>query len=84
MDIRTASKTGPQVPSFPVLLQTMAEHLRIRQPDWLQQLTEHPERFADLEVQVHLTFQNLADQLVAGLLAQASQQSSQLQDAKKK
>jgi len=35
-------------------------------------------------VTVHQTFQQLADQLVASLLAQATQQSSALQAAQKK
>ena len=83
MDVRTESKTGPLVTTLPTVLQTVAEQLRTQQPAWLEQLTAHPERFADLEVLVHQTFQHCADQVVAALLAQASQQSSRLEDQKK-
>jgi hypothetical protein len=84
MQIRSGGKTGPQVASPPAVVEAIAEQLRSRQSVWLQQLTEQPERFADLEVRVHQAFQQLADQLVAGLLAQASQQSSALDAAQKK
>jgi len=84
MDVRTGSKTGPQVPPLPTVLLVIAQQLHTQQPVWLQQLTEHPEHFADLEVQVHQTFQQLADQVIAGLLAQSSQQSPRLEDLKKK
>ena len=84
MELRTGSKTGPEVAALPVIVETIATQLRAQQPAWLEQLTEHPERFADLEVKVHQTFQQLADQVVAGLLAQASQPSARLDDEKKK
>ena len=84
MDVRTGSKTGPHIASLPATLDAVAEQLRTQHLAWLQQLTAHPERFADLEIQIHQTFQQGADQVVAALLAQASQQSPALQDAKKK
>ena len=40
--------------------------------------------FADLEADIHRTFQNLADQVVAGVLAQATATDDFAQDAKKK
>jgi len=84
MDVHIGSKTGPLVAPLPTVLHTLAEQLQTQQSTWLQLLSEHPERFADLEVQVHQTFQQMADQVVAGLLAQASQPSPTLDDAKKK
>ena len=84
MQVRSGGKTGPQVPTPPAVVEAIADQLRNQQSAWLQQLTEQPERFADLEVRVHHTFQQLADQLVAGLLAQASQQSSALEATQKK
>jgi hypothetical protein len=84
MQVRSGGKSGPQVAAPPAVVEAIAEQLRSQQAAWLQQLTEQPERFADLEVRVHHAFQQLADQLVAGLLAQASQQSSPLDTAKKK
>jgi pantothenate kinase type III len=84
MDVRTESKTGPHISSLPATLEAVAAQLQAQHPAWLQQLTTHPERFANLEIQIHQIFQHGADQVVAALLAQASQQSPTLDDAKKK
>ena len=84
MEVRSKSQAGPQVPSPSQLVDGLATQLRAQQQTWLRQLTEEPSRFADLEVTVHQTFQQLADQLVASLLAQATQQSPALQAAQKK
>ena len=84
MEVRSESQAGPQVPSPSQLVDGLATQLRSQQHTWLRQLTEEPSRFADLEVTVHQTFQHLADQLVASLLAQATQQSPALHAAKKK
>ncbi len=84
MEVRSNSKVGPAVSSPSALVDKLAAELRAAQPQWLRQLREQPERFADLEVSVHHAFQQLADQLVASLLAQASQDSPALEAAKKK
>jgi hypothetical protein len=85
MEIRTtADKIGPVVSSPPEVVEQLAEQLRTKQQQWLQQLTKEPQAFADLEVAVHHAFDQLADQLVASLLAKASQQSAALEDQKKK
>lgn len=52
--------------------------------EWLHALQEDPGSFADLEKAVHHTFQQMADQLVAGLLAQATQGEAVTQAVKKK
>jgi hypothetical protein len=51
---------------------------------WLKQLQANPSSFADLEKNVHRAFQQMADQLVAGLLAQATAPAAFADDAKKK
>ena len=84
MEVRSESKAGLQVSSPSDLVDGLATQLRTQQQTWLRQLAEEPSRFADLEVTVHQTFQQLADQLVASLLAQATQQSPALQAAQKK
>jgi hypothetical protein len=84
MEVRIGSKTGSEVPLPSQLLDRLAEQLHSDQKQWLQQLTQEPGRFADLEVAVHQTFQQMAAQLVASLLAQAMQQSAALEAAKKK
>ena len=82
MDVRTTSKSGRQVALPAAVIEQVAWQLRNQQPEWLRQLSDHPECFADLELQVHQHFRTLADQLVASLLAQAS--ASPAVDAAKK
>jgi hypothetical protein len=84
MEVRSESKAGLQVSSPSDLVDGLATQLRTQQQTWLRQLAKEPSRFADLEVTVHQTFQQLADQLVTSLLAQATQQSPALQAAQKK
>jgi hypothetical protein len=84
MEIRIESKDGNPVAPPSQLIDQLASQLRSDQKGWLRQLAADPSRFADLEVSVHHTFQQLAAQLVASLLAQASQQSAALETAKKK
>jgi phosphatidylglycerophosphatase A len=47
-------------------------------------LQKNPAGFADLEKKVHHAFQQMADQLVAGLLAQATKGDDFADNAKKK
>jgi hypothetical protein len=84
MEVRSQSKTGPHVTTGAAVLEQISAQLQERQARWLEQLRQHPEGFAALEVQVHQTCQQLADQIVAGLLAQASSASQALEAAKKK
>jgi hypothetical protein len=84
MEVRsTAAKTSPVVCSPTEVVEQLAEQLRAKQPQWLQRLTLEPQAFADLEVTIHHAFGQLADQLVASLLAKATQQSAALDDQKK-
>jgi hypothetical protein len=70
MDVRIGSKSAS-----PVRLNDVAEgiapQVRRLQDEWLAKLAEHPERFGQLEQEIHNAFAGLADQLVAGLLAEA-------------
>jgi hypothetical protein len=84
MEVRVDSKQGPKVLAPAAMVDHLAAQLRLAQPEWLRQLAAEPGRFADLEVAVHQAFQQHADQLVASLLAQATQQSPALDAAKKK
>ncbi len=84
MEVHNDSRTGPLVRSPGELVDRIATQLRSDHKAWLHQLTVEPGQFATLEVTVHQAFQQLADQLVASLLAQATQQSPALDAAKKK
>jgi hypothetical protein len=84
MEVRVEGPTGKPIQAPGPLIDRLACQLHAEQKDWLRQLTEEPARFADLELSVHDTFRQLAAQLVASLLAQASRQSPALEAAKKK
>ena len=84
MEVRAQSKSGPIVSPLPEIVVQISRELDSRQQEWLKQLREDPGRFARLEQKVHETFQQLADQVVSGLLAEASARSPALEDLKKK
>jgi hypothetical protein len=84
MEVRSQGKDGNPVPPPSQLIDQLASQLRSEQKAWLRQLAAEPGRFGDLELSVHHRFQQLAAQLVASLLTEASQQSPALQAAKKK
>ena len=82
MEIRMA-KAGPPVTGVAEVVAEMQRQLPARQAEWMQQLTDKPETFAELERAVQGVFQQLADQVVAGLLAEATQPAAWAHDAKK-
>ena len=84
MEVRVESKDGSPVVSPLKLVDALAAQLRAEQERWVGQLATNPGNFAQLEVAVHQRFQQMADQLVASLLMQATQTSPALDDAKKK
>ena len=84
MEVRTQSKSGPVVSPLPEVVAQVSRELDSRQQEWLKQLREDPGQFAHLEQKVHKTFQQLADQVVSGLLAEASARAPALEDLKKK
>jgi len=82
MEIRMA-KAGAPITGVAEVVAKMQRQLPTHQSEWLRQLRDQPETFADLERNVHVVFQQLADQMVAGLLAEATQPADWAQDAKK-
>lgn len=83
MEIRM-TKTGQPVANVAEVVAAMQQQLPAQQAEWLRQLNHNPETFADLERAVHRAFQQMADQVVAGLLAEVTQAPEWAQDAKKK
>jgi hypothetical protein len=83
MEIRMA-KEGPPIVGAGEVLAQMQRQLPARQAEWVRELSRNPGAFADLERSVHNVFQQLADQMVAGLLAEATKPDAWTQDAKKK
>ena len=82
MEIRMA-KVGAPVADVAEVVAQMQRQLPARQAEWLRQLTDQPEKFAELERSVHGEFQQMADQMVAGLLAEATKPAEWAHDAKK-
>jgi len=84
MEVRVQGKCGPMVKNVDQVLRQVQQQLQELQGKWVAQLRNQPAQFADLEAQIHQTFQALADQVVAGVLAQATAAADFAQDAKKK
>jgi predicted ArsR family transcriptional regulator len=84
MEVRVEGKCGPLVKNVDEVLREVQQQLRDQQAEWVAQLRDHPAKFADLEARIHQTFQGLADQVVAGVLAQVTAADDFAQDAKKK
>jgi hypothetical protein len=84
MEVRVQGRTGPVVKSVDEILRQVQQQLRDQQEKWLAQLRDNPAKFADLEAGIHQTFQGLADQVVAGLLAQVTAAADFSQNAQKK
>jgi hypothetical protein len=83
MQVRTAAQDNSTVAPLASILNEMQKELSSLQEGWSLQLQEDPSRFGQVEVEVHQTFQQLADQVVAGLLGEVGQQPS-LEEACKK
>jgi hypothetical protein len=73
MDVRLDSDQGTPVAPLPEILAGIAAKLQQQQHAWRQRLRDDPRQFGDVEVAVHHTFQQLADQVVAGLLSDVGQ-----------
>ena len=84
MEVRVEGKCGPLVKNVDEVLRQIQQQLQAQQEQWVTQLRDHPAQFADLEARIHQTFQGLADQIVAGVLAQVTAADDFAQDAKKK
>jgi hypothetical protein len=84
MEVRVQGKGGPMVKNVGDVLRQVQQELLGQQEQWVAQLRDHPAKFADLEAHIHETFQHLADQVVAGVLAQVTAADDFAQDAKKK
>jgi predicted ArsR family transcriptional regulator len=84
VEVRVQGKCGPMVKNVDEVLRQVQQELQEQQGKWVAQLRDQPAKFADLEAQIHQTFQTLADQVVAGVLAQATAAADFAQDAKKK
>lgn len=83
MDVRTQDKNGRRVSSVAECQAKIAEELGRKQGAWVQELRQRPRQFRQLEEQIHQRFQELADQLVASVLAEATVSSPAVELEKK-
>jgi hypothetical protein len=84
MKFRFRSKAGQEVPPLEQSLQEVQASLAQQQKQWADLLDKDPAAFAQLEPEIHKTFQQLADRLAAGLLAHAAAGPACSQAVKKK
>jgi hypothetical protein len=84
MRFRLDSQSGPDVPTPDKALKQIHAQLAAHQAHWAEQLARDPAAFAVLEPLIHKAFGQLADRLVASLLAHAAQQQALADAAKKK
>jgi predicted ArsR family transcriptional regulator len=84
MEVRVQGTCGPVVTNVDDVLRQVQQQLHDQQGQWVAQLRDQPAKFADLEAHIHRTFQDLADQVVAGVLAQVTATDAFAQNAKKK
>jgi hypothetical protein len=84
MEVRRESQKGAALNGIDPVLTEIHQRLQSHPQEWLQTLRENPGSFVDLEKTVHQAFQQMADQLVAGLLAQATGGEDFAHSAKKK
>jgi hypothetical protein len=84
MEVRMQSKNGTVLTGIDPALMEIHQRLQARPKEWLKTLQQDPGKFADLEKEVHQAFKQMADQIVAGLLAETTADAAFAEAAKKK
>jgi hypothetical protein len=84
MVIRVGNKSGVALKGIDEARAEIHRRLEAQSEAWLQSLQEKPGEFANLEQSVHHAFQQMADRMMAGILAQATQPAEFTDAAKKK
>jgi hypothetical protein len=84
MEIRMDSKKGTVLTGIDPVLAEIQQRLRAHPQKWLKTLEQNPGGLANLEQEIHRTFAQMADRVVAGLLAQATADAAFADTAKKK
>ena len=84
MEVRMDSKKGSVVNGIDPVLAEIEQRLKTHPPQWLKALAQNPGGLANLEQEIHRTFAQMADRVVAGLLAQTTADPTFADAAKKK
>jgi hypothetical protein len=72
MEVRLESKSGAVVRGIDPVLAEIQQRLKADPKEWLKALAQNPSGFANLEQEIHRAFAQMADRVVAGLLAEAT------------
>lgn len=83
MQVCTDPARSSPVPPLPTILGQVQDTLNVLKDRWSMQLGQDPSCFGQVECEVHQAFQQCADQVVAGLLAQVGPHAT-WEDARKK
>ena len=78
------SKKGTVVNGIDPVLVEIQQRLKAHPKEWLKTLAQNLGGLANREQEIHRTFAQMADRVVAGLLAQATADSAFADAAKKK
>jgi hypothetical protein len=84
MEIRIESKKGAPLTGIDSVLMEIQQRLKAHPKEWLKALQQSPGGLANLEQEIHHAFAQMADRVVAGLLAEATAASDFADVAKKK
>jgi hypothetical protein len=84
MEVRLDSKNGTVLDGIDPVLAEIQQRLQAYPKEWLKALAQNPANLANLEQEIHRTFTQMADRVVAGLLAQATADPAFADTAKKK
>lgn len=84
MEVRLESKKGTVVRDIDSVLTEIQRRLQDQPKEWLKNLEHNPAELPNLEQEIHRTFTQMADRVVAGLLAQATADSAFADAAEKK
>ena len=81
---REEPKKGTVVSGIDPVVAEIQQRLQAHPKEWLKALQQNPGGLANLEQEIHRAFAQMADHVVAGLLAQATADSAFADAAKKK
>jgi len=84
MEIRIEGKKGAPLTGIDPVLREIQQRLTAHPKEWLKALQQNPGDLAHLEQEIHRAFTQMADRVVAGLLAEATAPSDFADTAKKK
>jgi hypothetical protein len=84
MEVHIESSQGTALTGIDPVVAEIQQRLQTHPKEWLKALQQDPGRFANLEQEIHRAFAQMADRVVAGLLAQATADPDFSAAAKKK